>query len=101
MGRETMNFADMTVPELVATIAQAYSESTGKPATTGMHERIAGTLYDACKTGFIETGAQSSIAFFAAIVAGEYEAMMRQVEYQKAYFERKDARGYVKNDYRG
>lgn len=41
---------------------------------------------------------QAAIGFHAAIVAGEYEAMMWQVEYQKAYFERKDARGYVKDD---
>lgn len=96
-----MKFADMTVPELVATIAAAYSNSTGKPVTAGMHERIASALYDATRAGFVDTGEHGSVGFHAAIVAGEFEAMMRQVEYQKAYFERKDARGYVKNDYRG
>ena len=72
---------DPDLQPAVMKVADAFSKATGKPVTAGMLERTGEVLTEAATTGHVDTGSGESTAFWAAVVAQEYEASQRQEQH--------------------
>lgn len=71
---------------------QSFSRVFGRPVTGGMVRRFAGVFREVCELGVVSVSGESR-GLLAALSESEFEAVLRQREYIRGYFARRDSRG--------